>query len=118
MTRIRTKSDLIAWLEEYGPNKAVQGALFEGRVELLGWFTPVPGSFKPGWVLEITSKYGLKWIIVVSVGITSKLNAYVIDKIEWENYNPECWQNSDPDCGRLFAGDNPKKYKGLRDGHK
>ena len=118
MTRIRTKSDLIAWLEEYAPCRALQKALREAKIELLGWFTLVPGSFKPGWVLEITSKYHLKWIIAVSVGITSKLNAYVIDKIEWENYNPECWQNSDPDCRGLFAGDNPKKYKGLRDEHK
>ena len=109
---------MIAWLEGHASRKAIQRAIFEGKIELLGWFTPVPGSFKPGWVIKITSKYHLKWIVAVSVGITGKLNAYVIDKIEWENYNPECWQNSDPDCRGLFAGDNPKKYKGLRDEHK
>ena len=106
MTRIRTKSQLIALLEEYASRRAIQRAIFEGKIELLGWFTPAPGSFKPGWALEVTSKHGLKWNVVISIGITGILHSYVIDKIDWEHYTGGVIP--------LFAGDNPGKYSKLR----
>jgi len=107
MTRIKTKNDLINWLGKYSSRRAIQGALLEGKIELLGWFTPAPGSSNPGWIVVVTSKHGLVWNVVVSPRlVTGKLNSYVVDEIDWKNYKG----GNTP----LFAGDNPERYKELK----
>lgn len=53
--RIRTLGDLLSWLEDNAPNRAVQEAILRGRVRHLGGFTSIPPEGRPGWVTKVTT---------------------------------------------------------------
>lgn len=108
MKQIRNKNDLLAWLEENAPRKAIANAMIDGTVELLGFFNPVPGSSLAGWVIKITSKRKMSWNIIITIGTLGLpiYHAYTIETVQWENYVG----GKTP----LFVGDNPISYICLR----
>ena len=105
MKHIRNKNELLAWLEDNAPRKAIANAMLEGKVELFGFFNPVPNSFNAGWIIKVTSKRGLTWNVVVAMdrGGLPIYHAYTVKAILWKNYR----SGNTP----LFAGDNSEVYK-------
>ena len=109
MKQIRNKNDLLAWLEKNAPRKAIANAMLEGKVELFGFFNPVPKNhgMGMGWIIKITSKRGMFWNIAVSISkFKPKYCAYTIEAVLWKNYAG----GNTP----LFAGDNPEVYRKLK----
>ena len=108
MKHIRNKNELLEWLEDNAPRKAIANAMLEGKVELLGAFHgSFGGVFNMGWIVKVTSKRGLSWDIVIIISRSKPgYFAYTIKKIPWGSYvggnNP------------LFAGDNPEVYEELK----
>lgn len=107
MQYIRTRNDLIKWLEENAPRKAIGFAMTDGEIELLGVFSPVPGNCGIGWIVKVTSKHGLSWNVVITINkYIHKYYAYTIKTILWKDYSG----GGVP----IFAGDDPDVYKELK----
>ncbi len=107
MEHIRTRNDLINWLENNAPFKAIKRALQEGRVENLGAFE---SETNYGWIVKIISKFDKIWHIRISP--LSGLNFYgtiLIDCVPWEYWI------GDKSTNTLYRGDHPDRYKVLRD---
>ena len=108
MKHIRNKNDLLAWLEDNAPRKAIANAMIDGNTELCGFFNPAPNSSLAGWVVKITSKRKMPWNVIVTIGKLGLpvYHVYTIKSVSWENY-----VGGDTP---LFAGDNPEVYKELK----
>ena len=109
MQHVRTRNDLIEWLENNDPYPRIKRALSEGQVENLGAFERiVPGS-KPGWIIKVTSIHNKIWYIVIEVRSKGIIHIWEINTVPWEFWIGDQSKN------KLYQGDNPKKYKELRD---
>lgn len=105
---IRNRNELISWLENNAPFRAIARAIQEGQVENLGAFEAV--SIR-GWVIKVTSKFNKIWYIKITP--LPKLNFYgtvLINAVPWEFWIGETYQDN-----KLYCGDNPKRYKELRE---
>lgn len=118
MTHFQTEKDVINWLIDNCPRPAIERALTDGRVEYLGGFNPIPPSTLPGWIVKITSVYDKQWIVaILADSIKHRYEIRIIKTVPWKN-----WMGTDPFFGhkkfmsKLFSGDNPERYKELRDG--
>jgi len=103
--RIRSRNELIDWLEKCKPRRSIVRAIQEGQVENLGAFDLSSG---PGWIVKVTSVFDKVWY----VKITPFLNFYgtvLIADVPWE-----LWIGDKSD-NKLYQGDNPQEYKLLRD---
>ena len=111
MIHFQSRENIIDWLIDNCPRPAIERALIDGRVEFLGGFNPIPPSTLPGWILKVISLHDKQWIIAVLANDIKHVHEIrIIKTILWEN-----WIGTDH-CNKLFSGDNPKKYKELRDG--
>lgn len=117
MIHFQSKDQIIDWLIDNCPRPAIVRALEQGKIEFLGGFNPIPPSTLPGWILKGTSLYGKKWIIAILANdIKHIYEIRIIKTIPWKN-----WTGTDPFTNHnsfrmeLFSGDNPKKYKEMRD---
>lgn len=118
MIHFQSKDQIIDWLMDNCPRPAIVRALEYDMVEFLGGFNPIPPSTLPGWILKITSVYETQWIVAVLANdLTHKYEIRIIKSVPWEN-----WVGTDPFTNHrtfrieLFSGDNPEKYKEMRDG--
>lgn len=114
---IRIRSDLIHWLESNAPTGAIARAIQEGSIENLGAFERLsrtnPDS---GWIVKVTSRFNRVWYVAVRVNLNVKGTFYASifrgKSILWEYWCGDRSKN------KLYQGDDPKLYKGLRDGGK
>ena len=111
---LRTRTQLMKWLEENAPTASIRRAVGEGSVEFLGWFSTLQGSIDPGWIIRIGSSITeIVWYIVVKrcrPGYSRQYHAWVLDgDPPWAFWNP-------PDSENPFMqGDNPEKYRQNRE---
>ena len=108
MKHIRNKNELLEWVENNAPRKAIANAMLEGKVELFGFFNPVPNSSLAGWIIRIVSKRRMVWNVMITIGKLGLpvYHAYTAETIFWKNY-----VGGDTP---LFAGDNPEVYEELK----
>ena len=109
MTHFITREDLLQWLERNCTRKAVVRALQEGTVEHLGAFTKLGPNSEPGWIVQVESDTGRVWNVEVIAW--RQRYAIFISKLlpPWEYWNGGLLDR------KIFDGDNPKKYRRLRD---
>ena len=105
---IRNRNDLIKWLENNAPSRAIARALQEGQVENLGAFEQIILGCQPGWIVKVTSKFNKMWYVAVQPsGHGFKAFSYGI--APWNFWIGGKTKNE------LYQGDNPERYKELRD---
>lgn len=56
---LRTRTDLLALIRRHAPSRACARSIGDGRVIVLGGFTP-PGGF-PRWIVHVQSPHGRDW---------------------------------------------------------
>ena len=109
MIHFQSKDNIIDWLIENCPRPAIERALIDGRVEFLGGFSLIPPSALPGWILKVTSIFGGEWnVAILAHSIKHDYEIRIIKSVPWKN-----WVGTN---NKLFSGDNPLRYKELRDG--
>lgn len=104
---IRTREDLINWLEDNAGWPSIRRAMLEGTCENFGLFTIGTGRI----IVKITSKFKKVWYIQIAEIKLSALHTYgtiIIEKVPWYN-----WAGGQPG-NKLYQGDNPKLYKELK----
>lgn len=111
--QIRTRNDLIYWLMNHAPRRAIARAMEEGKIEVCGGFSRIPCTpCRDGWIIRITSIFNKTWIIAVKPQLWEGYRAYIIPKIPWEYYI------GDKSDNKLYKGDKPEEYKELRNARK
>lgn len=106
---IRTRNDLIDWLENHAPRPAIARAMQEGQIENFGAFEKIPPSFNPGWIVRVTSKFNTTWYIAIQEDFPHRgFITRILDKVPWKNWIGEFAKN------KLYQGDDPRIYKELR----
>ena len=118
MIHFITKEDLLRWLECNCTRKAVVRALQEGLVEHLGAFTKLGPNGNPGWIVQVTS--AVSPICAWNVEIVEDRKRYGIFIRVATDTPWEYWEGLDFGCASnsLWDGDDPKKYRRLRDEQK
>lgn len=118
MIHLRSRDDIIDWLIENCPRPAIVRALIDGKIEFLGGFKPVPPSILPGWILKVISVHDKVWYVAVLANDTKHCyEIRLINYISWEHWvGTDALTNHKSFRDKLFSGDNPKKYKELKDG--
>lgn len=103
---------LVEWIAHHSPSLAIERAIYDSNVEILGWFESIPGSIYPGWIVRITSSLtNLSWNVVVRripFNRTKQYRAWITAKIDWSSWNTCNSQNP------LIRGDRYEIYKRLR----
>jgi hypothetical protein len=105
---IRTRNDLIKWLEDNAPRPCIRRALTEGGTnENLGAFSCVIPSH-PGWIVKICGKMQT-WIVATKPHSVQEYITCVLKEVPWKYWEGDKSENP------LYQGDNPEKYKEMRD---
>lgn len=91
-TRIHSRHQLIEWLAENAPTITTRRAMREEwPIELLGFFSQLPGSSYPGWIViiksPVTSK--LRLIAISSRPIKPFHTSWLITEIPWKYWKGE-----------------------------
>lgn len=118
MIHFQSKNNIINWLIQNCPRKAVVRALIDGKVEFLGGFRPIFPSTLPGWILKVTSIYGGEWnVAVLANDIKHCYEIRIIKSVPWKN-----WvglkiniRGESKFFDELFCGDNPERYERLKE---
>lgn len=90
MKPVRTKSDLIRELRPFCPTRVCERAMDEGRVTVIGGFTP-PNDFSQ-WVIRIESRYGQIWYLSLCCDTNTnryKIRLYMEDEVPWKYWDGE-----------------------------
>jgi hypothetical protein len=86
--------------------RAVQRAINEGTVEVLGGFHAIPPSVRSGWMLKITSKHKRTWAVAVTPNdITHTYQVWIADRVPWEKWAGDLYRNHP-----VYDGDDPLEY--------
>ena len=110
MIRIRTKDNLIKWLVDNCPRRAVVRSILQHGVECLGGFSVIPPSTRSGWIVRTTSSFGKTWIVAILVyDSPPKYGIRILKDIPWQYYIGDIAEQE------IYKGDNPLLYKQLRD---
>ncbi len=107
---LRRREQLLRWLEQNAPTASIRRAVGKGSVEFLGWFSILPKSVNPGWIVQVTSTItGIVWNVVIRV-FRPEYYAWVLDEdIPWKVWNIT-------DSANPFSyGDNPEVYRQNRE---
>ena len=107
---IRTVDNLIEWLEDNIGNPIHRWSLENDKIEVLGFFLYCYADSFGTYVIKLSSKHGNTHYFRIIINDFGRVYNYqLISKPEWLYWNPEDSRNP------LYAGDNPEKYKELRD---
>lgn len=106
--RIKTRNNLIEYLEENASGRYLRA--LQNYNENLGAFSQVLDYNTPGWIVKVTSKHGNVYHIAVI--IQSPIQRFMLAIL----YKDPPWKYwiGDQSKNQLYQGDNPKKYKELR----
>lgn len=107
---IRTRNDLLYWLTNNAPSRAIKRTVIEMGVENLGGFERIPPFGFQGWIVKVISKFKSTWHVAVVVTKHSHVYAaYLIPECPWKFWVGDTSNNP------LYRGDHPEYYKLLRD---
>lgn len=105
---MQTRTQLIELIGRATISAACRRACLTGKVEVLGGFSSTPPRDLPGWIVDIVTKHGRDYRVVV--GVDEVNHQYRVDEVTddppWEHwvgrYDPAGWA--------IMAGDNPLAY--------
>ena len=113
MERIRDRADIIALVARSAASPACRRACLTGKVEVLGGFSELPPSDKPGWILQITAKHGTVFLIgVIPNDLQHRYQVWTLEEVPWH-----LWVGR-PLAGAAYSvyqGDRPVSYDLRRD---
>jgi len=109
--RIRTRNDLIKFIEDNAPTKSILRAVLNHN-ENLGGFYRLPVNRTGGWIVRVTSKFNKQWLLAINFDdrTYSRYKVWIIAAIPWKYWDGDSSENP------LYQGDYPEKYKEKRNG--
>ena len=109
MIHLRTRNEILDYIEENAPRGSIAIAMISGTVEFLGGFSPLSPSPHGGFLIRVISrqKDGPTW----HVAVTGERHGWKV----WELTSPIPWKHWLGKTALMFAGDNPKEYIKLKE---
>lgn len=108
--KLRTRDDVIDYIIDKCPDRAITRALKEGKVEFLGGFRQVPPATDPGWIVRGTLLSGRRvHAVVIAYNSTARYGIRRVRRVPWEMW----W--GDASGLAFYRGDFPDKYKHLKE---
>ena len=104
--RIKTRDNLIEFLEENASGRYLRA--LQNHNENLGAFSQICSDDTAGWIVQVTSKYGNIYHLAAFEKHFDYLVVVLNRKIPWKYWVGDKSKNP------LYQGDNPEKYKELR----
>jgi len=113
MIHFQIRDDIIRWLITHCPRKAIVRSLLQDRAELLGGFSIIPPSGRPGWIVRVTSTLTKRtWIVAVIPCIGKPdYEIRILNQVPWKNYVGYEWIPDKP----IYAGDRPWLYRKMKE---
>jgi cytochrome b561 len=99
-TRIINRQTLFDWIISNAPS-LVRRAAERGHILLLGGFSSIPPSNSGGWIVQVTSHNGIKYIGAVLPCPRNTYKWMQITRVPWESYLAN-EQSSDLMKGDMF----------------
>ncbi len=113
--RIRTRNDLIKFIEDHPPSPGILRALMY-RNDNLGGFRKLPVGQTGGWIVDVTTPIKQNHHRIVVQPDDRTTPGYriwiLLDPIPWEHYNGDQSKNE------LYQGDYPERFKELKENAK
>lgn len=79
---IRTRDDLLSWLDEHAPSASFRRALQEGQIQNLGFFEQVPRSSHKGWIIKVITRFGkMLYVAVIQDRHTFRYRCYELENL-------------------------------------
>ena len=104
MQRIQTRTELINFICNNIGQSAIKRACHSGTLRVLGGFSLIPPSTRPGWIIMITSIHGRSWeIAVTSDDHRHIFHVWIANRIPWKYYVGQ----ADRGEYSIYDGDNP-----------
>ncbi len=107
MQRIETRTQLIEFICEHISQKAIARACHysEGSVQVMGGFSRIPPSSRPGWIVSVTSEHERTWLVAVTSDDHEHIfRAWVVESIPWQHYVGKIESEYS-----IYNGDNPQQ---------
>jgi len=104
MDRIDTRAELINYIHDHIPQRAIKRACHNGTVKVLGGFSSISPSTRPGWIVAVTSIYDRTWLVAVTSDDHNHVfRTWTVEWIPWKYYIGRV------DRGEysIYDGDNP-----------
>jgi len=111
MIHFQTRDDIIRWLISHCPRKAIVRSLLQDRAELLGGFSNIPPSGRPGWIVRVASTLTKReWIVAVIPCIGKPdYEIRILKQVPWKYYIDR------PFTSPICAGDRPWLYGEMKE---
>ena len=113
MTHLRTRNEIMQWLEDNAPTPTIARAMQDGKTELLGVFRRIPPRYEMGWIVEVTSRHGVAYHVAIKPNqVTGHYWCQMVSTVPWEHWMGDKEHSELPTAtpGRpIYAGDNPEK---------
>lgn len=108
MTHIRTRNELMEFLEDNAPSPSVARAMQNGSTLLLGAFGKMSYTGKLCWIVQVTSTHNKTWYIAILEGFTHNFRCHFINEPSWRYWI------GDVNDGELNTGDDPEEFRRLK----
>ena len=106
MQRIQTRTQLINFICRTIRQRSIVRACHEGEVRVLGGFIRIHPSTRPGWVVQVTSRFGHSWLVAVtSYDHQHIVKTWLTRDIPWQYYTGR----TDRGKYSIYDGDDPKQ---------
>ncbi len=87
MERIETRVQLVNYICDHTPQSAIARACHTGTVQVLGGFSSIPPSTRPGFIVSITSIHERTWLVAVTTDDHKHIfHVWVVDSIPWKYF--------------------------------
>ena len=109
MEHFTNRTELVLWLDEHAPTRAIQRAIWDGSVELLGGFYKIPPSKYPGWIFRLKSKRSTEYLVAIICDTDRRCHRCIeIESVPWREWSGKLDRKS------IYEGDNPTLYMELK----
>ena len=106
MQRIETRTELVNYVHDNIPQRAIKRACHNGTIRVLGGFRLISPSTRPGWIVSITSVHGKTWLVAVtSDDYNHVFRTWIVGLIPWQYYIGL----TDRGEYSIYDGDNPEQ---------
>ncbi len=114
MERIDTRVELINYICDNISQRAIARACHTGTIKVMGGFSEVPPSQRPGWITAITSVHGRVWFVAVTSDDHHHVfRTWVVKAIPWQYYVGR----ADREKYSIYDGDDPEQACLARKGY-
>lgn len=112
--RLMNRTEVALFVHDHCRSSVVRKCVLYGQFELLGGFSKIPPSGRPGWCVRVRSRYGHRereWnFAVLADEAHGRVSLAAIDVVPWRYWDGRV----DRPEFSIYDGDRPREYARLK----